>query len=113
MFESGDVITADIPGITGFKRRPAVVVSTRLYHDHRPDIIVGLITTQVWDSTSPTDAVLQDWARAGLRRPSAFRAFLATLPATAVTRIGRCSARNWQAIQACLEHAIAVREGHL
>lgn len=31
----GDVVTVDFPGVRGLKRRPAVVVSTDLYHSHR------------------------------------------------------------------------------
>ena len=31
----------DFVGATGLKRRPAVVVSSALYHPHRPDLVVG------------------------------------------------------------------------
>lgn len=39
--------------------------------------------------------------QAGLHRASAFRAFLATLPAATATRIGRCPARDWQGVLGC------------
>ncbi|WNN92036.1 type II toxin-antitoxin system PemK/MazF family toxin [Gloeocapsopsis dulcis] len=39
-------MTVDFPGVTGIKRRPAVVLSSDTYHANRPDVIVGLITTQ-------------------------------------------------------------------
>ena len=107
MLRPGDVVTVDFPGVRGVKRRPAVVVSTEDYHNHRPDVIVGLLTSQTQDATVPTDYVLQDWAMAGLHRPSAFRAFLATLPVEVATRIGHCSDRDWQAIQDCLKISIA------
>ncbi|MDW8326334.1 MAG: type II toxin-antitoxin system PemK/MazF family toxin [Anaerolineales bacterium] len=108
MLKPGDVVTVDFPGVTGVKRRPAVVVSTAEYHAYRPDVIVGVITSQVESATTPVDYLLQDWAEAGLRRPSAFRSFLATLPAIAVSApIGQCSNRDWQAIQVCLAKAIA------
>lgn len=108
MLKPGDVVTVDFPGVTGVKRRPAVVVSTIEYHAHRPDVIVGVITSQVASAITPVDYLLQDWAAAGLHRPSAFRSFLATLPATAAGNpIGQCSNRDWQAIQVCLSRAIA------
>ena len=44
-FNPGDVVTVDFPGVTGVKRRPAVVLSSATYHANRPDVIVGLITT--------------------------------------------------------------------
>ena len=62
----------DFPGVTGVKRRPTVVVSSPRYHASRPDIVVGLITSQT-TALGPTDYVLQDWAQAGLRVPSVFR----------------------------------------
>jgi mRNA interferase MazF len=45
-FNPGDVVTVDFPGVTGVKRRPAVVLSSVTYHAIRTDVIVGLITTQ-------------------------------------------------------------------
>jgi mRNA interferase MazF len=104
--QAGDIVTIDFPGVHGIKRRPAIVVSSPTYHRHRPDIIVGIVTSQTQKAVTPTDHVLQDWSKAGLRRPSAFRSFLATLPATAATAIGHCSQRDWQGILNCLNQAI-------
>ena len=42
------------------KIRPAVVLSTELYHHYRPDVIVGLITTQPPKELTPTDCELRD-----------------------------------------------------
>ena len=100
MFNPGDVVVIDFPGVTGVKRRPTVVVSSPRYHASRPDIVVGLITSQT-TALGPTDYVLQDWAQAGLRVPSVFRSFFATLPPLPIlyslaicrTAIGRGYAR--------------------
>ena len=107
MLRPGDVVTVDFPGVRGIKRRPAVVVSSDDYHEHRPDVIVGILTTRMRGAGAPTDYLLQDWAMAKLHRASAFRTFLATLPARVATHIGHCSDRDWQAIQRCLEIGIA------
>lgn len=74
MLQPGDVVVVDFVGATGVKRRPAVVVSTDLYHSHHPDVMLSTLTTQVSAATTPTDYVLQDWSTAGLHAPSAFRA---------------------------------------
>jgi len=66
------------------KRRPAVILSSASYHATRPDIIVGLVTSQTAKATAPTDFLIQDWQTAGLRVPSAFRAFIVTLPRSAI-----------------------------
>jgi mRNA interferase MazF len=105
--DAGDIIVADFPGITGIKRRPAVVLSSDVYHATRPDVIIGLITSQTANADGPTDHVLQDWAAAGLRLPSAFRAFLSTLPRSAVSAVvGRLSTRDLEAVRQCLRVAL-------
>jgi mRNA interferase MazF len=108
MAKPGDVVTVDFPGVTGVKRRPAIIISTDLYHSVRPDVILGLITSQTAKAVQPTDYVLQDWRQAKLRSPSAFRTFLATMPASTVTIIGRLSDRDWAGVQNCLHQALAL-----
>jgi mRNA interferase MazF len=106
-FNPGDVVTVDFPGVTGVKRRPAVVLSSTTYHATRPDVIVGLITTQKTDLGS-SDYALQDWAAAGLRVASIFRSFLVTLPPSAnLVRIGHLSERDWKGVRACVKSALA------
>lgn len=99
MLEAGDVVTIDFPGVTGVKRLPAVVLSSETYHQNRPDLIVGLITSQTTAAVGPTDYLLLDWAAAGLRVLSAFRSFLTTLPPAArPVKIGELSQRDWDAV---------------
>jgi mRNA interferase MazF len=107
----GDVITVDFPGVTGVKRCPVVVLSSNEYHAIRPDVIVGLITSQT-QRLGTTDYVLQDWQAAGLRVPSVFRSFIVTLPRSAnLVMIGHLSVQDWQGITGCLKVALAVTDG--
>lgn len=109
MVKPGAVVTVDFPGAQGIKRRPALVVSTDAYHAARPDVVLAVITSQTRAATAPTDYVIQDWAAAGLRSPSAFRAYLATLPSASIAAvIGRLSDRDWLEVQARLRVALAV-----
>ncbi|MBP0019147.1 MAG: type II toxin-antitoxin system PemK/MazF family toxin [Cyanobacteria bacterium SBLK] len=106
-FKPGDVITVDFPGVTGIKRRPVVVLSSKTYHALRPDIIVGLITTQT-SNLGVTDYILQDWSSAGLRVASIFRSFIVTLPPSAnLVLIGHLSERDWQGVCNCVKIALA------
>jgi mRNA interferase MazF len=107
MIAPGDVVTADFPGVTGTKRRPAVVVSSDDYHRHRPDAILGLLTTKISSANSLTDHVLLDWSAAGLHKPSAFRAFLFTLPTTSLTVIGHLTDQDWDEVKSRLRIAMA------
>ena len=108
MLTFGDVVILDFPGATSSKRRPAVVVSTDLYHTHRPDVLLGLLTTQVSKATAPTDYTLLDWQAAALRQPSAFRSYLITADSYALNSVGRLSERDRQGVQSCLSLAVAV-----
>jgi mRNA interferase MazF len=107
LFSAGDVVVIDFPGVEGIKRRPAVILSSSAYHTSRPDVIVGLITSRSV-SAGPTDYALRDSAAAGLRLPSTFRSFLATLPPAAhPVVVGRLSDRDWEGVRACVKMAIA------
>jgi mRNA interferase MazF len=100
MPKPGELVIVDFPGAMGLKRRPGVVVSSDLYHAERPDVIVGVVTSNVNAATGSTDYVLKDWAVAGLRVPSSFRAYFATHLQTSVRRIGRLSDRDWAEVRA-------------
>jgi mRNA interferase MazF len=105
--DPGDIVVADFPGVTGVKRRPAVVLSSDAYHAARPDVIIGLMTSQTASAVGATDYLLQDWSAAGLHLPSAFRAFVATLPRSAVSaKIGRLSSRDLDRVRQCLRVAL-------
>jgi mRNA interferase MazF len=108
-FNAGDVIVVNFPGVTGVKRRPAVVLSSNEYHSCRPDVIVGLVTSQTAAPLTATDHAFLDWEQAGLRKASAFRSFVATLPRSGHQRVlGRLSERDWEAVRACVNKALAV-----
>lgn len=107
MPDAGDIVVADFPGALGVKRRPAVVLSSQTYHATRPDVILGLITSQTASAIRPTDYALQDWSAAGLRLPSAFRAFLVTLPRSAVSaKIGSLTSRDLDGVRLCVKTAL-------
>jgi mRNA interferase MazF len=108
LFKAGDIVVIDFPGVEGITRRPAIVLSSDAYHSVRPDMIVCLITSQTAGAIELTDYALLDWQIAGLRLPSASRAFLATIPRPSETaRIGRLSDRDWQCVRQRLKSALS------
>lgn len=102
----GTVVTVDFRGATGVKRRPAVVVSSSVYHDERPDVILAVVTSQVEKSNAKTDYLLSDWSSANLTKPSAVRIFLLTSPKTSVIKIGELSENDWGEVQKRLKISI-------
>lgn len=107
VISAGDVVTVEFLGAQGLKRRPAVVLSSDAYHATRPDLILGVITSNVSAAAGSTDHVLKDWAAAGLRAPSAFRAYFGMALPQAVRYIGRLSDDDRTAVLACARRSLA------
>jgi mRNA interferase MazF len=95
----GDVVICAFPGAHVVKSRPAVVLSTEVYHFNRPDVILGLITTRDPQPPSPTDCEIRDWQQAGLRVPSYFRLYVVTLLQRDVRVIGKLSDFDWRTVR--------------
>lgn len=108
MVKPGDVVSGLFRGAVITKWRPAVVISTDLYHAHNPDLILTMVTTQLAVATTPTDYKLKDWAAAGLHKPSAVQIYFDLIPPADVKPIGRLSDRDWQEVQNRLRLALAV-----
>jgi hypothetical protein len=99
----GDIVIAAFPGAEIKKTRPAVVLSTPLYQRHRPDVILGLITTRSANPLCPTDCEIKDWKAAALHAPSCFRLYVVTLLQKDVRVVGRLSAEDWRDVQNCVQ----------
>ena len=103
--KAGTVVTAEFQGVVGTKRRPAVVVSSEAYHRERLDAILAVVTGEINKSISSTDYLLQDWQAAGLKKPSAVRIFLFTLPQSKIIKIGELSEKDWTKVKTRLQIA--------
>ena len=64
---AGDVVIGAFPGAIVTKTRPAVVLSSEEYHRYRPDVVVGLVTSQIPTPLGLTDCAIEHWRQAGLR----------------------------------------------
>ncbi len=90
-FQRGDVVLVPFPfsDLSTTKVRPAIIVSSALYHSTELDLLLAALTSKVAAATGPLDYVLNDWLAAGLRYPSALKPVLFTLdPARVLHRIG-------------------------
>ena len=107
LVETSDVVVLDFPGVTDMNLRPAVVVSSDAYPSSRPDVILGVLTSQVAGQNGATDHAPADWSAAGLQLPSMFRSFLVTVLRTAVYHVaGHLSDQDWLAVRAKLGTAL-------
>lgn len=106
IYKRGDIVLVPFPfaDLSATKTRPAVVVSSQIYHQTEPDIIIAAITSQV-QHRGNTDTFLNDWQSAGLLKPSLVKASLATLePSTVKHKLGKLSSTDL----AALDHNLIV-----
>lgn len=101
-YKRGDTILVDIAfsGALGYKRRPAVVISADRFNTAGIKLIVAAITSNIAPPFRPGDCVLNDWASAGLLKPSAVRGVLATVDKNDIVRkLGALSTRDFATVE--------------
>ena len=110
-FQRSDVVLVPFPfsDLSTTKVRPAVVVSSALYHATEPDLLLAALTSKVATATGPFDYLLSDWRAAGLRYPSALKPVLFTLdPARVIYRIGALTSADLAQVDQRLRRALAL-----
>lgn len=91
-FEFGDIVLVPFPFTdqTGTKKRPAVVVSSRAYHEARRDMVIMAVTSQLKPSGAFGEVIVSDWQAAGLIKPSDIKPVITTIEQSLVIRqLGR------------------------
>ena len=80
-YSFGDVVLVRFPFTNQqvSKRRPAVLVSNQSYNQHKPDVILAAITSQVRTPLGFGEATIQDWQAAGLLKPSVLKPVIVTV----------------------------------
>jgi mRNA interferase MazF len=107
-YHRGDVVQVHFPFSDpgGAKVRPALVLSTTVYHDNWDELLVVAITSRAPKTMRPCDCELQDWHAAGLSAPWWIRSHLATVHRTLIAkRLGQMSSRDLSAVEDCLRTA--------
>ena len=113
-FLRGDVLLVPFPfsDLSTTKVRPAVAVSSPLYHREEPDLILAAITSQISSASGTLDYVLQDWQSAGLRYPSALKPVLFTLdPVRVIYQVGALSSQDLAEVEKRLRLALGFVKG--
>jgi len=96
-YNRGDVILVEIAfsGEIGRKRRPAVIISTESFNKAGIKLIVAAITGNISPPFRPGDTLLNNWASAGLLKPSAVRGILATVDIADIShKLGKISSQD-------------------
>jgi mRNA interferase MazF len=105
-YEFGDVVLIPFPFTdqTTTKKRPAVVVSSAVYHLNHPDIILMAITSQIKSSIAFGEVTLAQWEAAGLLKPSVIKPVFTTVEKNFVIKnLGQLSEEDQQALKKALQ----------
>lgn len=112
-YRFADVVLVPFPFTdqSAAKKRPAVVVSSDLFHREHTNVIVVAISSQS-RPTSETEAAVHHWQRAGLLNPSVIKPVIATFDtALVIKKLGHLSDDDRDSLQrilvACLGHLSA------
>ena len=109
--EQGDVVLVRFvfSDESGTKRRPAVVVSTKDYHQGRQEAIVAAITSNV-DRLLVGDHLIAGWQEAGLLFPSVVTGIIRTIKQTMIERrLGSMPEADMAAIRRQLQYTLGLQ----
>lgn len=71
-YQRGEVVLLPFPftDLSATKTRPAVVVSSGIYHRVRSELLLAYVSSQVTKAHRELDHILVDWVLVGLPKPS-------------------------------------------
>jgi len=109
-YSRGDVVLVSFvfADKTGAKQRPAVIISSDIYHQQRQETIISAITSRI-DRILISDYLLNAWQEAGLLYPSVATGIIRTIKQNMVVRkLGRISPDDLKEIDKQLGIALGI-----
>jgi mRNA interferase MazF len=104
-YDFGDIVLVPFPFTdqSMSKKRPAIVVSSSVYHRKRPDLVLMAVTSQIRPSTSFGEITITEWKQAGLLKPSVIKPIFTTVEKGHVLRkLGRIEENDRRDLQKAL-----------
>jgi mRNA interferase MazF len=93
---------------SGLKRRPAVIISSKSFHEKRQEAIVCAITSNT-ERLLMGDYLIADWQAAGLLLPSIATPVIRTLKQSMIfSTLGQLSSVDMQSVDATLQEVLAL-----
>ncbi len=110
-YNRGDVVLVSFvfSDETGERRRPAVIVSSEVYHKSRQESIIAAITSRT-DRILLGDHLISDWQGAGLLFPSVATGIVRTIKQSMIAKkLGAMPISDMEAIDGKLKLALGLR----
>jgi len=94
---------------SGVKKRPAIIISDKYYHNHRQEVIIAAVTSNI-DRLLPGDTKIEDWQEAGLKYPSLVTGIIQTLKMNIIERkLGHLSLHDFSTMQTNLKKSLGLK----
>ena len=87
-YNFGDILLVPFPFTdqTSSKKRPAVIISSKIYNQQKLDLIIMAITSQISSSITFGELHIIDFAAAGLIKASVIKPVISTIEKSLVIR---------------------------
>ncbi len=105
-YSFGEVILVPFPFTdqTATKKRPAVVISSAVYNNARPDVILMAVTGHLSGYPRIGEVVVGDWKASGLLKASTIKPILTTVEKNLIIRtLGQLSPHDLIALREALK----------
>lgn len=112
-FNRGDVVLIPFPytDLSATKTRPAIIISSPIYHTTRSELLLAYLSSQLSSLTPPLDYSLVGWKKAGLLKPSFVRPKIAAVdPKLIVYQIGALSKKDLLEVDRRLRLAMSLTD---
>ena len=87
----------------GFKKRPALIVSSNPYHQSREEVVIAAVTSNT-ERVLTGDTLIKDWKKANLLFPSVVCGVLQTIKSALIERkLGALTSEDFRKVQANLK----------
>jgi len=109
-YSRGDIVLVSFvfADETGIKRRPAVIISSNIYHQQRQEAIVSAITSRV-DRILVGDYLISGWREVGLLFPSVATGIIRTIKQGMIAqKLGAMPQPDMEAMNSKLRVALAL-----
>lgn len=110
-YRRGDVVLVPFPfsDQTSVKQRPGLVISVDAFQACGPDLLIIAVTSQVGGPLKLGEFVIRDWQAAGLLKPSAVKAAIATVEARLIRRrLGHLSVYDLEQLKKILHSLLGL-----
>lgn len=108
-YRFGEVLLVPFPFTdqTATKKRPTVVVSSLLYNQQKPDLILMAVTSQINQPLQLGEFLISEWNAAGLLKPSVVKPIVTSLEKTLVLKsLGQLQAVDKEKLRVVLHQII-------